>query len=156
MVQAAKSFDKTATDQIRFRRETFQLPFHEGQQFQRDAMHKVLLDEQANTKDRILAAMGLASLNRMERGQPIDLPCLDLGVAQIVLLPGESFVGYQLMAQSIRPESFVMAIGYGECWTGYVPTEQAFQEGFNHDWRWVGRGCEAVLRDKLTSVLMVR
>jgi hypothetical protein len=156
MVQAAKSFDKTATDQIRFRKETFQLPFHEGQQFQRDAMHKVLLDEQANTKDRILAAMGLASLNRMERGQPIDLPCLDLGVAQIVLLPGESFVGYQLMAQSIRPESFVMAIGYGECWTGYVPTEQAFQEGFNHDWRWVGRGCEAVLRDKLTSVLMVR
>lgn len=156
MVQAAKSFDKTAIEQVGFRRETYHLPFHEGQQFQRDAMHKVLLDDQANTKDRILAAMGLASLNRMERGQPIDLPCLDLGVAQIVLLPGESFVGYQLMAQSIRPESFVMAIGYGECWTGYVPTEQAFQEGFNHDWRWVGRGCEAVLRDKLTSVLMVR
>jgi hypothetical protein len=156
MVQATKSFDKNAMEQLRFRRETYHLPFHEGQSFQREAMNNVLLNEQANTKDRILAAMGLASLNRMERGQPIDLPCLDLGVAQIVVLPGESFVGYQLMAQRIRPDSMVMAIGFGECWTGYVPTDQAFQEGFNHDWRWVGPGCEAILRDKLTSVLQAR
>ena len=52
----------------------------------------------------------------MARGQAIDMPCLDLGPAQIVLQPGEAFVGYQLMAQQIRPKSFVMSIGYGECW----------------------------------------
>ena len=74
----------------------------------------------------------------------------------MVILPGESFVGYQLMAQRIRPDSFVMAIGYGECWTGYVPTQHAFEERFNHDWRWVGPGCEPIIREKLASVLRPR
>jgi len=143
-------------DKFDFRCETFLLPFHEGAPFKRESMMAVLHDNKANTRDRILAAMGLASLNRIERGQPIDLPCLDLGIAQVVLLPGEAFVGYQLMAQRLRPDSFVMAIGYGECWTGYVPTQHAFEEHFNHDWRWVGEGCEPIIREKLTSVLQAR
>lgn len=156
MTQATSLFEPKSIEQIKFRRETYHLPFHEGTQFQREAMKNVLQDIQAPTKDRILAAMGIASLNRLERGQPIDLPCLDFGMAQIVILPGESFVAYQLMAQRLRPDSFVMAIGFGECWTGYIPTDQAFREGFNHDWRWVGPGCESILRDKLTSVLYPR
>ena len=143
-------------DNFSFRCETYHLPFHEGAQFNREAMTTVLKDDNAKTRDRILAAMGQASLNRIERGQPIDLPCLDLEAAQVVVLPGESFVGYQLMAQRIRPDSFVMAIGYGECWTGYIPTQHAFEERFNHDWRWVGPGCEMIIRDKLTSVLKDR
>ena len=85
--------------------------------------------------------------------QPIDLPCLDLGVAQVVLLPGEAFVGYQLMAQRLRPDRPVMAIGYGECWPGYIPTKQAFEEGFGHGWRWVAPGCEAIIRGRLEQVL---
>lgn len=153
MVRAAEKSTPHKIEKYNFRCATFQLPFHEDDQFKRDAMTKVLQNSQANTRDRILAAMGLASLNRIERGQPIDLPCLDLGKAQIVVLPGESFVGYQLMAQSLKPNSFVMAIGYGECWTGYVPTQRAFEEKFNHDWRWVGPGCEPIIRDKLKSVL---
>ena len=82
------------------------------------------------------------------------MPCLDLGVAQIVLLPGEAFVGYQLMAQQVRPNSFVMTIGYGECWPGYVPTQKAFTENFGHSWRWVGPGSEAKIRAALNSVLL--
>ena len=156
MTQATSLFEPKSIEQIKFRRETYHLPFHEGSQFQREAMTSVLQDIHAQTKDRILAAMGIASLNRLERGQPIDLPCLDFGMAQIVILPGESFVAYQLMAQRLRPDSFVMAIGFGECWTGYIPTDQAFREGFNHDWRWVGPGCEGILRDTLTSVLHSR
>lgn len=156
MVRAS---EKTAAHKINkfvFRCDSFDLPFHEGEPFQRDTMIAVLKNDKASTRDRILAAMGLASLNRIERGQSIDLPCLDLGPAQVVILPGESFVGYQLMAQRIRPDSFVMAIGYGECWTGYVPTQRAFEERFNHDWRWVREGCEPIIREKLTSVLQPR
>jgi hypothetical protein len=156
MVRASNAQVPHKIDNFSFRCETYHLPFHEGTQFKREAMTTVLNDNNAKTRDRILAAMGLASLNRIERGQPIDLPCLDLGAAQVVVLPGESFVGYQLLAQRIRPDSFVMAVGYGECWTGYVPTQHAFEERFNHDWRWVGPGCEAIIRDKLTSVLKDR
>ena len=97
--------------------------------------------------------MGLSSLDRVERGIPIDLPCIKMAKTRIVLLPGEAFVGYQLLAQRLNPDSFVMAIGYGECWPGYIPTQQAFEEGFGHGWRWVDRGCEAILREKLNLVL---
>ena len=153
MVQASQTSRPQKIDRVHFRCEKFHLPFHEGENFQREAMTKVLHDDKASVRDRILAAMGLASLNRIEGGQPIDLPCLDFGAAQVVVLPGESFVRYQLMAQRIRPDSFVMAIGFGECWTGYIPTQQAFDERFGHDWRWVGPGCEAIIAEALTSVL---
>ncbi len=156
MVQAVGAVETHKIDRFDFRCEALDLPFHEGEEFKREAMAAVLQNDKESTRDRILAAMGLASLNRIERGQPIDLPCLDLGIAQLVVLPGESFVGYQLMAQQIRPDSFVMAISYGECWTGYVPTQRAFDERFDHDWRWAGPGCEPIIRERLASVLQPR
>jgi hypothetical protein len=156
MVRASEAKETYKFDRFDFRCESLELPFHEGEEFKRETMTSILQNERESTRERILAAMGLASLNRCERGQPIDLPCLDLGIAQIVVLPGESFVGYQLMAQQIRPDSFVMAIGYGECWPGYIPTQRAFQERFNHDWRWVGPGCEPIIRERLASVLLAQ
>ncbi|MEZ6088136.1 MAG: hypothetical protein R3C05_08960 [Pirellulaceae bacterium] len=153
MHAASQSNQRTPLESFAFRCEAFQLPFHEGEEFERNAMTKVLWDSEADVRDRILAAMGLSSLDRIESGQAIDLPCLDFGKAQLVLLPGEAFVGYQLIAQSLRPDSFVMAIGYGECWPGYIPTKQAFDEGFNHGWRWVGRGSEGIIRDALQNAL---
>jgi len=123
----------TAAD---FRCAEVELPFHEAPAFTRAAMETTLRDPSAQTADRILAAMGLASLGRIER--PIDVPCVDFGPAQLLLLPGESFVGYQLHAQSLRRHSFVFCVGYGECWPGYIPTRAAFDDRFDHGWRWCG------------------
>ena len=88
--------------------------------------------------------MGLSWRQRCEAGQPIDLPVIDLGGALFVLLPGESYVEYQLMAQQMRPDAFVVVAGYGECATGYIPTDQAVAEGDTnlHDWCWVAPGAE--------------
>jgi hypothetical protein len=61
-----------------------------------------------------------------------NVPTIDFGAAQIVLMPAESFVQYQLWAQAMRPDSFVMTIGYGECAPGYIPTAQSAAEGY-HD-----------------------
>jgi hypothetical protein len=102
---------------------------------------------------RILAAMGLSSRRRVAAGRPIEVPCLDLGQAEVVLLPGEAFVAYQLLAQQLRPDAFVVAIGYGESWTGYIPTEAAFQDGFRDPWLWVGPGSEGRVRRALEAVL---
>jgi hypothetical protein len=153
MRQAAGNLQRQAVGPPTFRCETLTLPFHDGADFKRASMEKVLHDHEATVENRITAAMGLSSLDRVERGEPIDLPCIGLGNARLVLLPGESFVGYQLMAQELGGDAFVMAIGYGECWPGYIPTKRAFEEGFGHGWRWVDRGCEAILREKLARVL---
>ena len=83
------------------------------------------------------------------------MPALDFGPAQLVLLPAESYVEYQLLAQRLRPDSFVVVMGYGECAPGYVPTEQAVKEndGNLSDWSWVAPGAEARMRAALEKVL---
>ena len=153
MRRAWEATTKSPLSQVAFRCTQFQLPFHPGEEFTRDALNATLQDDQQSERNRILAAMGLSSLDRIEQGRQIDLPCVDLGAAQILLFPGESFVGYQLMAQRICPESFVLSIGYGECWPGYVPTRAAFEDDFGHSWRWVGPGCEERIRAALRDVM---
>lgn len=138
---------------IQFRHAELRFPFHDGTEFQRDQLQQTLADSERSVEDRITAAMSLSSLDRVERDSPIDLPCLDFGNVKLVLLPGEAFVRYQRMAQQIGSPAKVMAIGYGECWPGYIPTDQAFREGFDHGWRWVAAGCETILREQLTAVL---
>jgi hypothetical protein len=94
-----------------------------------------------------LAALGLSWQQRLESGQAIDLPVLDLGQAVVALLPGEAYVEYQLRAQKLRPDALVMAIGYGESATGYIPTalQVAEHDGNLADWCWVGPGAEQIL-----------
>ena len=75
------------------------------------------------------------------------------GPAQLVLFPGESFVGYQLQAQKQRPKSFVVSLGYGECWPGYIPTTQGFRDKFRDVWLWVGPGSDRELQRALDRVL---
>src|SRR5262249_21382056 len=96
---------------------------------------------------RCLAALGLSWRKRADAGHRLDLPALDLGAAQLLLLPGESYVEFQLLSQRLRPDSFVVTLGFGECATGYVPTERAVQEGDTNlrDWCWVAPGAERAL-----------
>jgi len=103
-----------------------------------------------------LAALGLSWRKRAEARHPIDVPVLDFGPAQLLLLPGEVYVEFQLMAQKLRSDSFVMTLGYGECAPGYVPIERAFEEGDTNlkDWCWVGPGSEARIAATLKSALV--
>ena len=140
---------------ISFRNVPLLLPFNDDPPFARDALMQTLEDAQQPEGKRILAAMSLSSLDRVERGQPIDLVCVDFQTAKIVLLPGESFVGYQQLAQSLSGDVLTMSIGYGECWPGYIPTQKAFDENFDHDWRWVAKSA-AVPMEKALRELLVR
>ena len=111
LCQAMKAaWDATERSPLRtvaFRTAELDVPFHEGDDFTADALAATLRDETATTTDRILAAMGLSSRKRIAAGRHILVPCVDFGNSQIVLLPGESFVGYQVMAQQMRQVVFL-------------------------------------------------
>jgi hypothetical protein len=83
------------------------------------------------------------------------VPAIDLGGAVLVLLPGEMYVEYQLLAQKLRPDQFVVVLGYGECGPGYVPIERAWEEGDENlgDWCWVALGSEQAVVRALQKVL---
>jgi hypothetical protein len=99
--------------------------------------------------------MGLSWRKRCESGRELDLPAIDIGPATLLLLPGESYVEFQLNAQRMRPDRFVMTLGYGECGTGYVPVEKAVEENDTnlHDWCWVAPGAEARLTQAIKAAL---
>lgn len=103
-----------------------------------------------------LAALGLSWRKRADAGHRIDVPVIDFGPALVILLPGESYVEYQLLAQKVRPDAFVCVAGYGECATGYVPTAKAVQEhdGNLSDWCWVdGPGAEKAMSAAIEAAL---
>jgi hypothetical protein len=88
--------------------------------------------------------MGLSWRKRVDAGHRVQIPAIDFGVAQLLLLPGETYVEYQLAAQNARPDSFVCVAGYGEAACGYIPTERhvAEQDANLSDWCWVAPGQE--------------
>lgn len=113
------------------------------------------LATEKNHFQQCLAAMALSWRRRADAGQRIEIPVLDFHVAQLMILPGESYVEYQLAAQQARPDSFVCVAGYGEGATGYIPTEQHIAESDSNlgDWWWVATGSEhrmlAAIREAL-------
>jgi hypothetical protein len=94
-----------------------------------------------------LGAMGLSWRERVANELPIEIPSLDLGVAQLLLLPGEAYVEFQLAAQRMRADQFIMVAGYGDSATGYIPTQKHIVESDTNlgDWCWVAPGAEARL-----------
>ena len=153
MVAAWKNTQRTPLASVEFRNTKLQLPFRKEARFTAEALNAKLNDPSVDTIKKIHAAMTLSSRMRVVSGHPIDFPVLDLGAAQIVLFPGESFVGHQLMAQEMASSEFVMSVAYGECWPGYIPTQSNFDDKFEDTWLWVGPGCEAQIKTALQKVL---
>jgi hypothetical protein len=154
MVAAWKSTERHLLKQIDFRSVPLRLEPRNSRGFTKEDLTRRLLDD-PKPFGQCLAALGLSWRKRADAGHKIDVPLLDLGVAQLLLLPGESYVEYQLLAQRLRPDSIVVAAGYGECAPGYVPTEKAFQEGDTYlsDWCWVDPGSEKAMTMALQTVL---
>jgi len=102
-----------------------------------------------------LAAMGLSWRQRVAAGRPVEVPCLDLGGAALLLLPGETYVEFQLWAQAQRPADFLCVAGYGDGATGYVPTERHWTENDSNlgDWCWVAPGSEPRVQAAIRSAL---
>jgi len=97
--------------------------------------------------EQCLAALGMSWRERADAGYRLDVPVIDFGGAQLILLPGESYVEYQLFAQQVRPDNFVFTVGYGECAPGYIPIEERWREGDSNlgDWCWVAEGSESAM-----------
>ena len=115
---------------------------------------RTVADAAAKTFQRNLAAMNLSWRARVEAGRAVDVPVLDFGYAKFLVLPGESFVQYQLTAQGFSPDAPAVVAGFGECAPGYVPSAVASTEGYNEEsWCWVEPGAEPLITEALRIAL---
>ncbi|HVJ82508.1 MAG TPA: hypothetical protein VNC50_15675 [Planctomycetia bacterium] len=153
MVEAWKTTKREPLTAVGFASIPLELPWRTGARFTRPALEAVLADPKKGEVARIHAAMTLASLKRVEARRPIDLVALRLGSASLVPFPGETFVGHQLAAQAAIQNRFLVPIGYGECWPGYIPTADAFKDDFEDTWLWVGREAPSRLTAAVAKLL---
>ncbi len=151
MVAAWKATERHALDSFHWRIEPFRFAARREASFSEAESQKLLNDAKAPTARRNNAAFQLAWLARLSR--PIDLTCLDLGPAQVLHLPGEPFIEYQLAAQQIRKDRFVCVAGYGDDGPGYLPTDIAYQEGGYEPTVALAAPCEKPLRQTLGKLL---
>ena len=96
---------------------------------QRDELEQLLADKSAPLIDRLQAARGLSYLDRSEAGKPIVLSRLRIGPVDLLHLPGEPFVEYQLAAQKLAPARFVCVAAYGDYGPGYIGLHRSYAEG---------------------------
>ncbi len=154
----AAAWETTKREPLRsvdFRVSRLKLPARDTGEFTIEAMQVTLANTNATRWQRISAALGLSWRQRVDRGQPIDVPGLDFnsGQALFTILPAESFVGYQLAAQRLRPESLVMVAGFGDGAPGYIPTAQCWRDGYTDDYCWVKPLTEKLMFEALTEAM---
>jgi len=154
MVGAWEATQRQPLERIKFRNTKVRLEprNHEGFTM---ADYEKTLQKGKNHWDQCRDAMGASWRRRTDSGHKIDVPVIDFGPAQLLLLPGEIYVEYQLAAQRMAPDSFVLVAGYGECAPGYIPTEKHWEEKDTnlHDWCWVHPGAEQPLLEAMKRVL---
>jgi hypothetical protein len=104
-----------------------QLPLTESY----DAQEQLALlnDKSAKLLPRLRAARNIAWARRAADGPAITIGRLRLGSIDVLHMPGELFVEYQLAAQTMRPESFVCMAAYGDYGPGYIGTSIAYTQG---------------------------
>lgn len=154
MRAAWKATRRFPLDRVGFRSVPMKLAPRRGPGFSLDDFKRILADPKETRLARFEAALGLSWRRRVDAGHHIDVPALELGPARIVVMPAETFVQYQLWAQEMRPDLFVMTLGFGESAPGYIPTAQAAAEGYDDHYSWVAfPECEATMRQALKAAL---
>jgi hypothetical protein len=158
MMAAWKNTKRQPLRSVDFRVARLRLPARDTGEFTLEAMQATLANTNATRWKRISTTLGLSWRQRVNRGQPIDVPCLDFndGQALFAILAAETFVGYQLAAQRLRPESFVMVAGFGDGAPGYIPTDQCWRDGYADDYCWVKPMTEKLILESLAEVMGLR
>ncbi len=118
----------TVGENNQWRSKTVQLPI--AGHMKEDSLLEVLKDSAHATKDqRFGAARKLAWLEQQKKGTGIQVSALQLGDVQLLHLPSELFVEYQLNAQQLKRDNEICTAGYGEGGQGYIGTEIAYSQG---------------------------
>jgi hypothetical protein len=123
-------------------------------QFSEASLRKTMSDPSLSAAKRLTSALALAWMERLRSRPGVDLSRLRIGPADLLHLPGEPFIEYQLHAQAARPDRFVAVAGYGEGGPGYICTDAAIAEGgYEPTMSYVGPPSEASLKTAILELL---
>ncbi|MFN0051009.1 MAG: hypothetical protein ACKV0T_02400 [Planctomycetales bacterium] len=122
--------------------------------FQPDLLRRQLAAEQPFTT-RLTAAMFSGFGNRLRAGHLPRASRLRIGDLELIQLPGEPFVEFQLFAQEqADDEAFVCVAGYGECGVWYYGPDRIYSDRGGYEQTWSVTGpCQEAVESTLKSLL---
>jgi hypothetical protein len=116
---------------------------------------QTIADSSKTTAVRNRSAMKLSYRRRAEAKTPIYLGNLRFGdQVQMLHMPAESFVEFQLFAQEKSPHSFLATAAYGDGGPWYIPLAKAFGEGgYEPSVAFADPEAETILKDEIGKLL---
>jgi hypothetical protein len=122
-----------------------------------DQLRAIVADPKRSAVDRNRNAMACGWLMRVALGRPILLSRLDLDGVTMLHLPGETFVEYQIDAQSLRPDTLLATASYGDDGPWYIPLKRSFAEGgYEPSVAFASRETEPMYREAIAGLLKKR
>jgi len=151
IVQSEQQIERIAVNEFSWHTAPVTLPPRED--ISDEELWNILTSAHRSNRDRIQAAMQLSYRSRLK--DPILLSRLSFGdAAHILHLPGESFIEYQLLAQSFLPSKWMAVASYGDCGPGYICLQRSFDEGgYEPTDSFVAGKSEAIMRQAITELL---
>ena len=125
--------------------------------FDPELLRKQLAPDQP-FQTRLTAAMFSGFGQRLREGYVAQATRLRIGDIDIVHLPGEPFVEFQLFAQQVAAKnSFTCVAGYGECGVWYYGPDRIFTDrgGYEQTWSLTGP-CQEPVESALKQLLSGR
>jgi hypothetical protein len=122
--------------------------------FELDALRRKLASEDSLSA-RVTAGSFLAFRQRLEEGHRGRATRLRIGTIEMIFLPGEPFVEYQLFAQRVAGNNrFVGVAGYGDCGVWYFGPDSIYKDSGGYEQTWSLTGpCQQSVETALRSLL---
>jgi hypothetical protein len=129
MKAAWEAVQKTPLADLEFDWQTRDVAIPPAEWLDEEELKSTIHNEATPRLDRLRAVRNLAFLRRCKSGHEITVGRLRIGEVDLLYLPGELFIEYQLAAQKLRPDGFVCTAAYGDYGTGYIGTTIAYSQG---------------------------
>jgi len=154
MIAADRDADGRASNLDRVDWVSAPMVFEPRADFDLDRLKSVVADPKQPVVNRNRGAMACGWLTRLASKRPILLSRLDLGAAELLHLPAETFVEYQLDAQRACRGGFLATAAYGDGGPWYIPLTRSFAEGgYEPTAAFVSRDTEAAYRKAIVNLL---
>jgi hypothetical protein len=114
--------------EVRWRTYPLRLPPRSDAGFKLAECRALINNPKAGSVARVDAGASRIAFHQRS-SRPIEMSALEIGNVDILHLPGEPMIEFQLFAQGLKPGAFVAVAGYGDCGPGYLCTARAFGEG---------------------------
>ncbi|MEO2021615.1 MAG: hypothetical protein ABGX05_07290 [Pirellulaceae bacterium] len=154
MEKAAAAFKSQPVTAMTWREEMVDLLVRAKPEFLAEQNQQILDNPQASFREKLKAGFNLAWVQRVQRGELVQLSSLSIGDVTLVHLCGEPFVQYQLAAQRMAPGKFVCVAGYGDCAMSYIGGDQILRDvgGYEQTYAF-GGACEQILLKAIARLL---